>query len=105
MGAIAQDTTNFGNGFLFTFERSGSAGTAYRTTGNKHPDRNLTTTESLLTLTKSNAVNMNSLVVTQDAIPLTSGFSAFVVDKVFLFLIHLRGENKDVHTRNGLRWC
>ncbi|KAF9299728.1 hypothetical protein BGZ74_008713 [Mortierella antarctica] len=81
VGAIAQDTTNFGNGFLFTFERSGSAGTAYRTTGNKHPDRNLTATESLLTLTKSNAVNMNSLVVTQDAIPLTSGFSAFVVDK------------------------
>ncbi|KAF9311067.1 hypothetical protein BG003_007815 [Podila horticola] len=81
VGAIAQDIANFGNGFLFSFDQSGSTGTAYQATGNKRPDRNLTATESLLTLTKANAVNMNSLVVTQDAIPLTSGFSAFVVDK------------------------
>ncbi|KAG0023557.1 hypothetical protein BGZ81_008080 [Podila clonocystis] len=82
VGAIAQDIANFGNGFLFSFEQSGSAGTAYRTTGNKRLDRNLTATESLVTLTKANAVNMNNLVVTPDAIPLTSGFSAFVVDKI-----------------------
>ncbi|KAF8934492.1 hypothetical protein BGZ52_004307 [Haplosporangium bisporale] len=81
VGAIAQDIANFGNGFLFSFDQSGSAGTAYQAVGNKKPDRNLTSTESLLNLTKVNAVNMNSLVVTQDAIPLASGFSAFVVDK------------------------
>ncbi|KFH71853.1 hypothetical protein MVEG_02147 [Podila verticillata NRRL 6337] len=81
VGAIAQDIANFGNGFLFSFDQSGSAGTAYQAVGNKKLDRNLTSTESLLNLTKVNAVNMNSLVVTQDAIPLASGFSAFVVDK------------------------
>lgn len=86
VGAIAQDIANFGNGFFFSFDQSGSAGTAYQAVGNKKPDRNLTATESLLNLTRVNAVNMNSLVVTQDAIPLASGFSAFVVDKVFVFL-------------------
>lgn len=104
VGAIAQDIANFGNGFLFSFDRSGSAGTAYQAVGNKKPDRNLTSTESLLNLTKVNAVNMNSLVVTQDAIPLTSGFSAFVVDKVFFSYVYTleKGKRCTLYTRNGL---
>ncbi|KAF9423923.1 hypothetical protein BGZ94_008141 [Podila epigama] len=81
VGAIAQDIPNYGNGFFFSFDQSGSAGTVYRATGNKRPDLNLTATEAMLTLSKPSAVNMNNNTLTQDAIPVTAGFAAFIVDK------------------------
>ncbi|KAG0346583.1 40S ribosomal protein S4, X isoform, partial [Podila humilis] len=81
VGAIAQEIGGAGNGFLFAFEQSGSAGRVYRTIGNKLPDSNVTAAQSMLTLSKPSAINMNNLTVTHEAIPVTSGFSAFVVDK------------------------
>ncbi|KAG0262088.1 hypothetical protein BG011_000363 [Mortierella polycephala] len=81
VGAIAQDIANFGNGHLFTFEQSGSAGSVFRAIGNKRPDRNLTATETLVNVTKINAVDMGGVNLSPDAIPVTSAFAAFILDK------------------------
>ncbi|KAF9192539.1 hypothetical protein BGZ51_005335 [Haplosporangium sp. Z 767] len=81
VGAIAQDIANFGNGHLFTFEQSGSAGSVFRAIGNKQPARNLTVTESLVNFTKINAVDMGGVNLSPDAIPVTSAFAAFILDK------------------------
>ncbi|KAI1291524.1 hypothetical protein EDD11_008858 [Mortierella claussenii] len=81
VGAIAQDTNNFGNGLLFAFDQSGSSGTVYRALGNKKPDRNLTAAESLVNLTKISAVDMGGSVLSSDAVPVTSSFAAFILDK------------------------
>ncbi|KAF9927292.1 hypothetical protein BGZ67_007571 [Mortierella alpina] len=81
VGAIAQDAANFGNGFLFAFEQSGSAATAYRAVGNKRPDRNLTATELLVNLTRPSAVDMNGNRLSSSAVPVTSAFAAFILDK------------------------
>ena len=82
VGAIAQDSASFGNGFLFSFEKSGTTGSVFRTVGNKHADMNLTATEPLVNITLVKPVDMNGNILTADAWPLTSPFSAFVVDKV-----------------------
>ncbi|KAG0196664.1 hypothetical protein BGX28_009891 [Mortierella sp. GBA30] len=82
VGAIAQDIGNYGNGLFFSFDQSGASGTAYRAVGNKRPDRNLTATEPLLSLTKSNsAIDMNGNQLSSNAVPATSAFAAFILDK------------------------
>ncbi|KAF9947447.1 hypothetical protein BGZ72_010543 [Mortierella alpina] len=89
VGAIAQDAANFGNGFLFAFEQSGTAATAYRAVGNKRPDRNLTATELLVNLTRPSAVDMNGNRLSSSAIPVTSAFAAFILDKTLTGAIAL----------------
>ncbi|KAF9950375.1 hypothetical protein BGZ65_006664, partial [Modicella reniformis] len=81
VGAIAQDINNFGNGLLFSFEQSGLAGMVFRTTGNKRPELNLTATESLVTLTKANAVGMNSIKLSSEAMTVPSASAALILDK------------------------
>ncbi|GJJ73629.1 hypothetical protein EMPS_05987 [Entomortierella parvispora] len=81
VGAIAQDTASFGNGLLFSFEKNGTTGSVFRTVGNKHPAVNLTATEPLVNITLVKPVDMNGNILTTNAWPLTSSFSAFVVDK------------------------
>ncbi|KAG0292298.1 hypothetical protein BGZ96_004332 [Linnemannia gamsii] len=82
VGAIAPDTNNYGNGLLFLIDPSGSTGSVYRATGNKRPDRNLTATDVLVTLGKPSPLNMNSNTLTVDAVPVTTAFAAFILDKV-----------------------
>jgi hypothetical protein len=82
VGAIAPDTNNFGNGLLFLIDQSGSTGSIYRATGNKRPDRNLTATDALVTLGKPSPLNMNNNTLTVDAVPVTTTFAAFILDKV-----------------------
>ncbi|KAG0267377.1 hypothetical protein BGZ95_002859 [Linnemannia exigua] len=81
VGAIAPDINNFGNGHLFFIDQSGSSGSIHRTTGNKRPIANLTATDTLVTLSKSSPLNMNSNTLTVDAVPVTSAFAAFILDK------------------------
>ncbi|KAG0363131.1 hypothetical protein BGX24_004966, partial [Mortierella sp. AD032] len=81
VGAIAPDVNNFGNGLLFFIDQSGSSGSIYRATGNKRPSANLTATDSLVTLGKPSPLNMNSNTLTVDAVPVTSAFAAFILDK------------------------
>ncbi|KAF9907479.1 hypothetical protein EC991_010859, partial [Linnemannia zychae] len=81
VGAIAPDVNNFGNGLLFFIDQSGSSGSIYRATGNKRPAANLTATDTLVTLSKPSPLNMNSNTLTVDAVPVTSAFAAFILDK------------------------
>ncbi|KAF9121088.1 hypothetical protein BGX30_002782 [Mortierella sp. GBA39] len=81
VGAIAPDANNYGNGLLFYIDQSGSTGSIYRATGNKRPDRNLTATDTLVTLGKPSPLNMNNNTLTVDAVPVTTAFAAFILDK------------------------
>ncbi|KAF9119139.1 hypothetical protein BGW39_000530 [Mortierella sp. 14UC] len=81
VGAIAPDVNNFGNGLLFFIDQSGSSGSIYRATGNKRPAANLTATDTLVTLGKPSPLNMNGNTLTVDAVPVTSAFAAFILDK------------------------
>lgn len=81
VGAIAPDANNYGNGLLFYIDQSGSTGSIYRATGNKRSDRNLTATDTLVTLGKPSPLNMNNNTLTVDAVPVTTAFAAFILDK------------------------
>ncbi|KAF9155151.1 hypothetical protein BG015_010854 [Linnemannia schmuckeri] len=81
VGAIAPDANNYGNGLFFHIDQSGSTGSIYRATGNKRPDRNLTATDTLVTLGKPSPLNMNNNTLTVDAVPVTTAFAAFIMDK------------------------
>ncbi|KAF9349343.1 hypothetical protein BGX26_012350 [Mortierella sp. AD094] len=80
-GVIAPNFNDFGNGLFFTFEQSGSAGTVFRVTGNKRPDQNLTATEPLVSMTSLQPVDMNSIILTPNAVPVTAAFAAVILDK------------------------
>lgn len=82
VGAIAQDTKNFGNGLLFSFDKSGSSGVVFRATGNKLPDQNLTAVDPLVSLSKVNSLDMNGISLSGDTIPVPSASAALILDKV-----------------------
>ncbi|KAF9924871.1 hypothetical protein FBU30_005244 [Linnemannia zychae] len=81
VGAIAPDVNNFGNGLFLSIDQSGSTGTVYRSTGNKRPAANLTATDTLVTLGKPTPLNMGNITLTVNAVPVTSAFAAFILDK------------------------
>ncbi|KAF9585886.1 hypothetical protein BGW38_000239 [Lunasporangiospora selenospora] len=89
VGAIAQDLPNFGNGYMIAFDQSGLSGTAYRTFGNKFPGANITHNDALVNVTRISSVDMGGNTLTAEAIPVTSAFSAAILDKGLLGTISL----------------
>ncbi|KAF9437205.1 hypothetical protein BGZ76_001608 [Entomortierella beljakovae] len=69
------------SGLLYSIDLSGSSGTVYKTTGNKRLDKNITTTESIVNITKAGTIDMGGNILTSSALPAVSAFAAVIVDK------------------------
>ncbi|KAK3828631.1 MAG: hypothetical protein J3Q66DRAFT_383318 [Benniella sp.] len=98
VGALSQDVGNFGNGLLFSIDKNGSSGSVFIATGNKVPDQNLTATEPLVSLAKRGSLEMNEVILSNDAIPVPSASAALILDKgpagtISVFSIDPRGRS------------